>query len=412
MRVAAREVDWRRNLLALWIACFTGIVGITAMIPFVALFLTRDLGVRDPGQLALWTGAASAASGLGQAVAGPLWGALGDRFGRRPLLLRAILMGGAIMAATSLARSPQELLAYRLAFGLLAGPLPLATAIVASETPRDHVARALGVLNSGTALALAIGPAIGAVIASFADVRVVFAIAGAGLLASSIFVFAMVRESPRERPVERRSGSLRSLPRRVLHVVAVMLAAQFLASAVAVAVLPMMSLRFLALDPQRSAVLTGVGFAISGALTAVAGLTFGATVGRLGYRRTAIGAALVAAATLVVIAAPLPEAVVVAAYAVYGYTLGVLTPVTTSVMGLETPTRLHSTIFGVSGTAMAAGFTAGPLAAAGVAAAISVPAALLFAACLSAALALLVAGAMREPVAHEEPQPARVPAPP
>src|SRR5215471_15836641 len=77
VRVAAGEVDWRRNLLALWIASFTGIVGITALIPFVALFLTRDLGVRDPGQLALWTGAATAASGLGQAVAGPIWGVLG-----------------------------------------------------------------------------------------------------------------------------------------------------------------------------------------------------------------------------------------------------------------------------------------------------------------------------------------------
>jgi hypothetical protein len=41
------------------------------MIPFVAFFLARGLGVVQPGPLALWTGAAAASSGLGQAIAGP-----------------------------------------------------------------------------------------------------------------------------------------------------------------------------------------------------------------------------------------------------------------------------------------------------------------------------------------------------
>jgi MFS transporter, DHA1 family, multidrug resistance protein len=392
-------VNWRRNLLALWIACFTGIVGITAMIPFVALFLARDLGVHRTAELALWTGVAAAASGAGQAVAGPLWGALGDRFGRKPLLLRAILMGGALMAATSLARSPHELVAYRLAFGLLGGPLPLCTAIVASETPRAHVARALGVLNSSVALALAIGPAIGAVIASLVDVRAVFAVAGGGLLASSVFVFRMVEESPRLPRAERASGSLRSLPRRVLRVVAVMLAAQALAAAIATAVLPLMSLRFLAIDPPRSALLTGAGFAVSGGLTAVAGLAFGAIVARLGYRRTAVAGAVVVGAALAVVAAPVSLAAIVGAFGAYGFVQGLLTPVTSTVIGLETPSRLHSTVFGVSATALAIGYAGGPLLGGAVAAAASVPVAILVAAGLGVGLAGLLAVAMREPLA-------------
>ncbi len=53
---AARPVNWRRNLVALWITNFTGILGVTAMIPFVAFFLARDLGVHRPSELALWTG--------------------------------------------------------------------------------------------------------------------------------------------------------------------------------------------------------------------------------------------------------------------------------------------------------------------------------------------------------------------
>ena len=57
---------------------------------------------------------------------------------------------------------------------------------------------------------------------------------------------------------------------------------------------------------------------------------------------------------------------VVAAYAVYGYTLGVLTPVTASVMGLETP--VHGAFggcslapFGALATSMCVKFAICPL---------------------------------------------------
>jgi len=281
---AARPVNWRRNLVALWITNFTGILGVTAMIPFVAFFLARDLGVHRPSELALWTGGAAASSGLGQAIAGPVWGALGDRFGRKPLLLRAVLMGGAFMILTSLSRSPQELLLYRFAFGLLAGPIPIAMAIVATETPQVHVARSLGILNSATALAAGIGPALGAVIVGIVDVRYIFAVAGAGLLVSSVFVITMVAESPRRaraRDAEAPSGRFRGA---LLGTVVFILVALGIASAVTTMVLPLVSLRFLELVPDRAAAVTGIAFAISGVMTAIAGAAFGSILSRLRYR--------------------------------------------------------------------------------------------------------------------------------
>jgi MFS family permease len=368
------------------------------MIPFIAFFLARDLGVHRSSELALWTGGAAAASGFGQAIAGPVWGALGDRFGRKPLLLRAVLMGGALMALTSLSRSPQELLAYRFAFGLLAGPIPIAMAIVASETPRVHVARSLGILNSSLALAAGLGPALGAVIVGLVDVRYVFAVAGAGLLLSSIFVITMVTESPRKarsKEVHAISGRLTGA---LLGTVVFILVAQGVASTVTTMVLPMVSLRFLELVPERAATATGIAFAISGVMTAIAGAAFGGILFRIRYRRTAIGAAFAMGVAIAVMGelAQLPP--VFTGFAVYGFMNGLLMPVVSSLLAIEVPSRLHSTVFGMSASANALGYTAGPLLAGAVAAATSVSTSLAVAGGIAMLLSLVLAIRLREPL--------------
>jgi MFS family permease len=367
------------------------------MIPFVAFFLAQDLGVRQPAQLALWTGGAAAASGLGQAIAGPVWGVLGDRFGRKPLLLRAVLMGGVLMALTSLSRSPHELLLYRFTFGLLAGPLPIAMAIVASETPRIHLARSLGILNSATALAAAVGPALGAVVASLVGVRYVFAVAGAGLVISSVFVVTMVAESPRKaRSTDVQNSGRLAGP--LLSAVAFILVAQAVVATVSMMVLPLMPLRLLELAPERAAVVTGVAFAISGVMTAIAGALLGGILSRLQYRRTAIGAAFVLGVSLALIAAFTALPPILAAFAVCGFMQGLLMPVVSSLMAVEVPSRLHSTVFGMSASALALGYTAGPLLSGGVAAATSVSVSLAFAGGIALVLSLLLGIRLREPL--------------
>ena len=75
-------LDWRRNLAALWFAQVTAIFGFSFAFPFLPVYL-RQLGVHDPGALAVWTGVAGGVSGATLAVMSPIWGALADRYGRR-----------------------------------------------------------------------------------------------------------------------------------------------------------------------------------------------------------------------------------------------------------------------------------------------------------------------------------------
>src|SRR4029077_13796558 len=80
---APKPVDWRRNLAALWFAEFTAIFGFSFAFPFLSIFISHDLGVHPGRGLDLWAAASASASGLAMAIASPIWGVLGDRYGRK-----------------------------------------------------------------------------------------------------------------------------------------------------------------------------------------------------------------------------------------------------------------------------------------------------------------------------------------
>lgn len=75
----------------------------TVLTPFLPLYLV-ELGITDPAKLDLWSGAITSVNFLVAAAASPLWGALGDRLGRRAMVLRSSL---AICVFTALRGLPQ-----------------------------------------------------------------------------------------------------------------------------------------------------------------------------------------------------------------------------------------------------------------------------------------------------------------
>jgi len=88
----------------------------------------------------------------------------------------------------------------------------------------------------------------------------------------------------------------------------------------------------------------------------------------------------------------------VLATAAAGLFYGVLGPALASMIGLEAPVQVQARVFGVSASAIAIGFGAGPLMAGGLAAFGSVPIALGVAAGFAVILAAVLALWAREPV--------------
>ncbi len=356
-------VDWRRNLVALWFAEFTAIFGFSFAFPFLPLFL-RELGVRDPGQLAIYTGITGGASGLALAIMSPIWGILADRYGRKAMLVRAMILGGITVGLLGLARGPIDLIVLRLLQGGTSGTVAAATALVATGTPRGRVGWALGVLSSSVAVGGALGPSVGGLAASVFGLRALFVAGGVLLLVAAIPVVIVVTEAPlvrRDGPRLSLAETLRRVGAGTVAAIATLVACQALLQSSFSGFQPLVVLRLLEHVSSGVAAVTGLAFAASGLASALAAIFYAGVARRLGYRGLAVLCALLLAGAQALTGFGPTVPLIVLGAALGGAFYGALGPSLSAMIGLETPAEAQARVFGFSSSAVAVGFAAGPL---------------------------------------------------
>ena len=390
---------WRRNLAALWFAQLTAIFGFSFAFPFLPVYL-RQLGVHSPGELAVWTGLTAGASGASLAIMSPIWGALADRYGRRAMLLRAMIGGAVSVGLMGFARGPVDLLVLRLIQGATAGTVAAATALVASGTPRARVGWALGVLTSAVAVGSALGPLVGGLAATLLGVRAIFWAGGALLALATIPVFAVVREV--------RTGSTEAARRPALAVlrdaapgavtiVATLLLCQTLLQVSNNGFQPLVVLRLLQHVSTGVEAITGVAFAASGLSTALAAVLYASLARRFGFRTVGTAAALLLAASQLVAGYGPSVLTTVLGTALAGVFYGTIGPVIATLIGLNSPSEVQARVFGLASSATAIGFFVGPLGGGLLAARLGVPQAIAACALCALMLAPVLAAGAREP---------------
>jgi EmrB/QacA subfamily drug resistance transporter len=136
---------------------------------------------------------------LASTVSVPIWGKLGDIYGRRPLFLVAIpvfLVGSALCG---LAQSMPQLVVFRAVQGLGAGGLiPLALATVANIVPPRDRGRYQGLIGATFGTASIVGPALGGLIADNTSWRWIFYVnVPVGAAALAVIWFTMPRRTQR-----------------------------------------------------------------------------------------------------------------------------------------------------------------------------------------------------------------------
>ncbi|MFF2454960.1 MFS transporter [Isoptericola sp. NPDC058082] len=201
---------WRRNLAVGTVGSFTTLVAMTLLVPFLPEYV-RQLGVDDPAAVVRWSGVAYGATFLTAALTAPLWGALGDRFGRKSMLVRASLGMAVAMTLLGFVQSVEQLVAVRLLVGLLGGYSSGATILVAAQTPKDRSAWALGVLSSGILAGNVVGPLVGGFVPAWVGIRATFVVCGAVIFLAFLATTLLLREPPSgprpPRAVARRRGA-------------------------------------------------------------------------------------------------------------------------------------------------------------------------------------------------------------
>src|SRR6266550_5915530 len=394
-------VNWRRNLAALWLAELTAILGFSFAFPFLPLFLHRELHIRNGPELAFWSGIAAGTTGFALALTSPIWGRLADRYGRKPMLVRAMIGGGISVGLMGLAQSALQLTVLRGVQGASSGTVAAATALVATETPAPHLAWALGILSSAISLGSAVGPAAGGLAANLVGLRAIFLGGGAMLLLATVPVLLLVRESPRRMmrtAPPRTMDVLRTARAGTIGALAVLMVAQGLLQTSYGAAQQLVVLRLLELTGAKEAQsLTGITFAAAGIATALASITYSRLLRRTTYRRLLIGGALLLGLALLGAATAATPVVLIIAFVIASFFSGALIPAFGAMIGLESPPMVQATVFGVGSSAIALGFGLGPLLGGIVASAAGIRAGLLVAAALAFILTALVSFRAREP---------------
>ncbi len=359
--------NWKRNLFVLWTSQFIAMIGMTGVIPFLPLYV-RELGV-SAEQAPLWSGLIIAGPFVTASLLTPLWGAMGDRYGQKLMVMRAVAGLGITVALMGFASDVWTLLLLRMLQGAASGFVASNNAFVSAQTPQEHAGYALGTLQTSISAGGIIGPLIGGSISDAFGFRFVFFFVGVLCLLSLATVWWGVSEE--QRHTSGRTGHVLknlALVRRdkPLTRLLVML---FIGQTGVVLTGPIFPfyLEQLGAPTENLATLAGVVVSLVGIGTIVSSPWWGKRSDRIGYGR-AMGLA-----TLVVACCMMAQALVPSYHwifplrAVIGLAVGALLPLTYSELTRRSPSGRKGGIMGLASSATLLGNLTGPLLCAGIA---------------------------------------------
>jgi MFS family permease len=324
----------------------------------------------------------------------PFVGRAADRRGRKTILV----IGGALMLLPCggylFSAIPGVVLACRIVQGIGWAMATTATAAMASEiVPQDRVGTGMGIFGILNGLGFTFGPAFGVFLLNRWGEQAF--ILGAAALASGVLVCALLIHLPAPRAPQVLSwGDAGSLVRRMVRPLVVTLAVSFGYGAVQT---------FLPLHARAAGVTNpGVFFTVFSFLSFVSRPTMGTLSDRWGRKPTAAVLVLIVSGTFVLLAYSASLPFLVTAGVLYGIGHGAVYTVLMALLADFIPPKDRGLAFGVFGTAIDLGISAGNFAVGGLAAAFGYGAGFLMAAGIAAA-SLPVLFSQRMPVAAPSP---------
>ena len=330
------------------------------VIPFLPIFLLQ-IGVHEHAEF--WSGLIYSLSCLAGAISAPYWGALGDKYGRKPMMIRAGFVLFAVYFLTAFAHNPIELLALRVLQGLLSGFIPAAVALVATNTPENKVGYALAMLSAATSTGGIVGPLVGGGIAKLFNNRVAFASGGIIVLIATLMVMFWITE---EKFVARKDNSgmvqtIKTAGRNKPLMLALLLNVVVTFSVMTIE--PVLSLYVVQLggDIKNASLVSGIVFSLTGIAAVVFAPVWGRTADRIGFKIVLI-IGLLGGGIGNLLQVPFHT---VLGFSVvrflYGIFFSAVYPAINGLVVLATDNEFRGRAFGLNQTANQIGSTLGPL---------------------------------------------------
>src|SRR3954451_21404676 len=137
---------------------------------------------------------------LAAAVCTPIFGRLGDMFGKRRMLVVSLGVFAAGSVVAALAHSLGLLVAGRVLQGAGGGISPLCSAIIRDESPREKVSSSIGLISATFGIGGGAGLIIGGTLVDGASYHWIFWLGAAMAVAAAILTQLLIPESPNRAP--------------------------------------------------------------------------------------------------------------------------------------------------------------------------------------------------------------------
>lgn len=361
--------QWRRNLYVLFGVQLLSTAGFSLVFPFLPLYV-KELGVATVGSLEFWSGMVFSMQALTMMITSPIWGVVADRYGRKPMLLRATIGGAVLITLMGFVQNAEQLVLLRTIQGAVTGVISSVNALVASTAPKEKMGSSLGLLMFARWGGVALGPVIGGILGDAFGFRESFWITGIILALAGLCVWLWVHEE--FTPVEKaKQPSLVGSYRMLLAAPGMMglYTLAFLRSLGQMMIYPVAALFMIELMGTEIGAATASGLmigAVAGA-SAVSSVYLGQLGDRIGHERILIASAV--GAMLFYLPQPFVTAPwqLILLQGLTGFTVGGLLSPMAALMNLWTPPNTQGATYALDNSVAAAGRTISPMVAAAVA---------------------------------------------
>ena len=188
-----------RALVPVLLTVFLDLVGFGIVIPLLP-FYAEDYGA-TPLQVTLLMAVYS----LAQFLLAPVWGAVSDRIGRRPVMLASVGATALCLAGFAWADSLVLLFVFRALHGMATANISTAQACVADITPPEKRAMGMGLIGAAFGVGFSLGPFLGGELSRWGVAFPIWVAAG---LSAFNFLLALGML-----PETRKEGGARARPR-------------------------------------------------------------------------------------------------------------------------------------------------------------------------------------------------------
>lgn len=359
-------MSWKRSFYVILTAQMFTSMGFSLIFPFLPLYI-KELDTVLGLSTEVLSGLVFSSQALAMALVSPLWGAIADRYGKKPMVVRAMLGGAITVFFMGFVKTVEQLIFLRICQGLLSGVISATSALTASIAPREKSGFVMGSLQVAVWSGVALGPFTGGILADVSGIRTTFVITGILLFLSGVSVLFCVHETTdiKQKNVEKKKNLFSDWEKLFTQKnVLIVYVLRFLSSMANNMLYPVLPLFLVALVGPREnlGTLTGTVIGVASVSGIVGGFLMARTSDRIGHKRVVILASVTTALFFI------PQGLVgniwefVFLSLCTGLCSGALTPSLSALLVQSSDRGTEGSIYGFDNSIVAAGRAVAPIA--------------------------------------------------